>query len=75
MFQMTVIFDLEGFNIRQYAWKPAAELVFTLLQIYEANYPEILKICFIVNGEFLINVTFRSMDKNKIDINKIEYFY
>lgn len=52
MFQMTVIFDLEGFNMRQYAWKPAAELVFTLLQIYEANYPEILKVCFIVNGEF-----------------------
>lgn len=49
--KVTVLFDLEGFNMRQYAWKPAAELVFTLLQIYEANYPEILKICFIFNGK------------------------
>lgn len=47
---MTVLFDLEGFNMRQYAWKPAAELVFSLLQMYEANYPEILKTCFIING-------------------------
>ncbi|KOB74636.1 CRAL/TRIO domain-containing protein, partial [Operophtera brumata] len=46
---LTVVFDLEGFNIRQYAWKPAAEMVFSLLQLYEANYPEILKICYIVN--------------------------
>lgn len=49
--QVTVVFDLEGFNIRQYAWKPAAEMVITLLQLYEANYPEILKVCFIVNGK------------------------
>lgn len=55
--KVTVLFDLEGFNMRQYAWKPAAELVFTLLQIYEANYPEILKICFIFNGKsnFFLN--------------------
>lgn len=61
MFQVTVIFDLEGFNMRQYAWKPAAELVFTLLQIYEANYPEILKVCFIVNGEFFHKRNFRNI--------------
>lgn len=28
----------------------ASELVITLIQMYEANYPEILKCCFIING-------------------------
>lgn len=49
--QVTVLFDLDGFVMRQYAWRPAAELVITLLQLYEANYPEILKICYIINGK------------------------
>lgn len=29
----------------------ATELVILLLQFYEANYPEILKVCFIINGK------------------------
>jgi len=30
----------------------AGELVITFIQMYEANYPEILKMCFIINGKF-----------------------
>lgn len=31
----------------------AGELVIQMLQMYEANYPEILKACYIINGEDL----------------------
>lgn len=65
--QVVVVFDMDGFNLRQYAWRPgklsfkvllclltlkvsAAEVVISLIQMYEANYPEILKACYIVNG-------------------------
>lgn len=83
--QVTIIFDLDGFNIKQFLWKPgkniyayyprgetrlivehpvaffsillvriiaAGELVITFIQMYEANYPEILKMCFLINGKF-----------------------
>jgi hypothetical protein len=30
----------------------AGELVVALLQMYEANYPEILKACYIINGKW-----------------------
>ncbi|XP_014262397.1 SEC14-like protein 2 [Cimex lectularius] len=47
--KIVAILDLTGFNIKQYAWRPAAEAVITLIQLYEANYPEILKACYIIN--------------------------
>ncbi|KAK0084661.1 hypothetical protein PV326_006203 [Microctonus aethiopoides] len=50
--QVVVIFDMQDFNLRQYMWRPAGEVVITLIQMYEANYPEILKTCFIINGKY-----------------------
>jgi len=50
--QFVVLFDMEGFNIKQYAWRPAGEVVISLIKMYEANYPEILKCCYIINGKF-----------------------
>lgn len=64
---INVICDMEGFSLRQYAWRPglslnnsstynkhdltlAAEYIFAIIQMYEANYPEILKACYIING-------------------------
>ncbi|XP_034840328.1 SEC14-like protein 2 [Maniola hyperantus] len=74
--KVTVIFDMEGFVMRQYAWKPAAELVFTLLQIYEANYPEILKICFIVNAPKVFSLAFNVIKKfmNEYTLSKIRIY-
>ncbi|CAG5051254.1 unnamed protein product [Parnassius apollo] len=74
--KVTVLFDLEGFNIRQYAWKPAAEMVFTLLQIYEANYPEILKTCFIVNAPKVFSLAFSVVKKfmHEYTISKIKIY-
>lgn len=74
--KVVVIFDLDGFTIRQYAWKPAAELVFTLLQVYEANYPEILKICYIVNAPRVFTLAFSVIKKfmHEYTISKIKIF-
>ncbi|KAI8434560.1 hypothetical protein MSG28_003106 [Choristoneura fumiferana] len=74
--KVTVLFDLEGFNMRQYAWKPAAEMVFTLLQLYEANYPEILKSCFIVNAPKVFSLAFSVIKKfmHEYTISKIKIY-
>ncbi|KAJ6642069.1 SEC14-like protein 2 [Pseudolycoriella hygida] len=47
--QFVILFDMEGFSLKQYTWRPAAEVVISLIKMYEANYPEILKCCFIIN--------------------------
>lgn len=49
--KFTVIFDMDNFSMKQYAYRPAAELVIQSFQIYANNYPEILKYCFIINGK------------------------
>ncbi|XP_055629131.1 SEC14-like protein 2 [Toxorhynchites rutilus septentrionalis] len=48
--QFVVIFDMENFNLKQYVWRPASEVVIALIKMYEANYPEILKCCYIINA-------------------------
>lgn len=74
--KVCVIFDLEGFNMRQYMWRPAAEMVVTLLQIYEANYPEILKCCFIVNAPKVFSLAFNIIKKfmHENTISKIRIY-
>lgn len=93
--QFVVLFDMAGFNVKQYTWRPgestydrdtrandfivifmitsiaclhnylhtfycmrinflAAEVVISLIKSYEANYPEILKCCYIINGIHMI---------------------
>ncbi|XP_050537161.1 SEC14-like protein 2 [Daktulosphaira vitifoliae] len=48
--QIVVIVDLTDFNLKQFTWRPAGELIITLLQMYEANYPEILKAVYAINA-------------------------
>ncbi|XP_033230551.1 SEC14-like protein 2 [Belonocnema kinseyi] len=72
--QVTVIFDMEGFNLRQYMWRPAGEVVIALIQMYEANYPEILKTCFIINAPKVFTLAFSIAKKfmNEYTISKIQ---
>ncbi|XP_074026952.1 SEC14-like protein 2 isoform X2 [Leptinotarsa decemlineata] len=74
--QVVVIFDMEGFNLRQYAWRPAAEMVISLIQMYEANYPEILKACFIINAPRVFAIAFGVVKKflNDYTLGKIQIF-
>lgn len=39
--KFVVIFDMENFSMKQYAQRPAAELVISIFQTYSANYPEV----------------------------------
>ncbi|XP_041977556.1 SEC14-like protein 2 [Aricia agestis] len=74
--KVTVIFDLDGFNIREFAWKPATQLVFSCLQMYEANYPEILKVCYVVNAPAVFSLAFAIVKKfiREQTIEKIQIY-
>lgn len=74
--QVTVIFDMEGFNLRQYMWRPAGEVVITLIQMYEANYPEVLKTCFIINAPKVFALAFSVAKKfmNEYTLSKIQIY-
>lgn len=53
--KFVVIFDMDNFSMKQYAYRPAAELVINTFQIYANNYPEILKYCYIINGKLSVH--------------------
>ncbi|XP_034942104.1 SEC14-like protein 4 [Chelonus insularis] len=74
--QLVVIFDMEDFNLRPYLWRPAGEVVITLIQMYEANYPEILKTCFIINAPKVFAFAFSIAKKfmNEYTISKIQIY-
>lgn len=74
--QLVVVFDMEDFNLRQYAWRPATEVVLTLIQMYEANYPEILKACYIINAPRVFAIAFAVVKKflNEYTLGKIQIF-
>ncbi|XP_005186220.1 SEC14-like protein 2 [Musca domestica] len=75
--QVVVIFDVADFNMTQYAWRPAVELVMAMIKEYEQNYPEILKMCYIINAPkvfyFAFNFVKKLLDEytmSKISISK-----
>lgn len=55
--KFVVFFDMDNFSMKQYAYRPAAELVINTFQMYSNNYPEILKYCYIINGESFVVIT------------------
>ncbi|VVC28031.1 GOLD domain,CRAL/TRIO, N-terminal domain,CRAL-TRIO lipid binding domain [Cinara cedri] len=71
--QINCIADLTDFNLRQFTWRPAAELVINLLQMYEANYPEILKSCFAINAPKVFAFAFNIL-KNILTGNTLSKF-
>lgn len=93
--ELVVIFDMDGFNLRQYTWRPgkswlndyiylliiineflASEVIITLIQMYEANYPEILKACYIINAPRVFAIAFSVVKKflNDYTLGKIQIF-
>nr|CAD7437655.1 unnamed protein product [Timema bartmani] len=73
---VSAIIDMENFNLRQYAWRPAGEVVLSLIQMYEANYPEILKTCYIINAPKIFAIAFSVVKNflNEYTLNKIKIF-
>ncbi|XP_022207773.1 SEC14-like protein 2 isoform X1 [Nilaparvata lugens] len=74
--QLVAVIDMTDFNLRQYAWRPAGEVVLSLVQMYEANYPEILKACFIINAPKVFALAFSVVKTflNEYTINKIHIY-
>ncbi|XP_018321179.1 SEC14-like protein 2 [Agrilus planipennis] len=74
--KVVALIDMEGFNIRHYAWRPASEFVISLIQMYEANYPEILKACYIINAPRVFSVAFAVVKRflNDYTLGKIQIF-
>jgi hypothetical protein len=66
--KFVVIFDMEGFSMRQYAYRPAAELAINIFQMYSNNYPEILKCCYVINGKHMFKY-FSSTRAQNISLN------
>ncbi|XP_030565422.1 SEC14-like protein 2 [Drosophila novamexicana] len=61
--QLVVFFDCEAMNLKQFAWRPAAECVISSVKQYEANFPELLKSCYIINAPKLFSVAFNIVKK------------
>lgn len=61
--QLVVLLDCESLNLKQYAWRPAAECVISSIKQYEANFPELLKMCYIINAPKLFSVAFNIVKK------------
>ncbi|XP_069672374.1 SEC14-like protein 4 [Periplaneta americana] len=72
--QVVCVMDMENFNLRQYAWRPAGEVVIALIQMYEANYPEILKACYIINAPKVFAIAFSVVKNflNEYTLRKIQ---
>lgn len=61
--QLVVFFDCESLNLKQFAWRPAAECVISSIKQYEANFPELLKTCYLINAPKLFSVAFNIVKK------------
>lgn len=49
-----MIVDLEGFGMKELL-QPGMDLILKVMAFEEANYPETLKVCFVINGESLLH--------------------
>ncbi|XP_055612040.1 SEC14-like protein 2 [Uranotaenia lowii] len=74
--QFVVIFDMDNFNLKQYVWRPASEVVISLIKMYEANYPEILKCCYIINTPKVFAFAYNMIKKflGEYTIEKIKIY-
>ncbi|XP_037932870.1 SEC14-like protein 2, partial [Teleopsis dalmanni] len=74
--QLVVYFDVADFNLKQYVWRPAAECIISTVRQYEANYPELLKMCYIVNAPKLFSVAFNFVKKflDEYTMSKIKIY-
>jgi len=50
MMQMTVIFDMHDFSMKHVTHKPSLETMLYIIQMYEANCPELLRRVFVINA-------------------------
>ncbi|CAG7815168.1 unnamed protein product [Allacma fusca] len=56
--QSTIIMDFDGFGYRQIAHRTVIQGMLEVLQVFEANYPEILKATYVINAPRTFNYLF-----------------
>ncbi|KAF2366394.1 CRAL-TRIO lipid binding domain [Trinorchestia longiramus] len=74
--QLTCIFDLEGFSYKEFTFKPALDAVIALMQVYESNYPELLRVGYVINAPKIFTVAYAMLKPflQEVTINKIQIF-
>lgn len=74
--QQTCIFDLEGFSIREFTWKPALDMIVNLMQVYEANYPELLRVAYVINAPKVFTIAYALIKPflHEATISKVQIF-
>ncbi|CAG7721232.1 unnamed protein product [Allacma fusca] len=55
-FQVCLVFDFEGFAYTQLASKTVISVILELVKIFEANYPEVLRVIWVVNAPAIFSV-------------------
>ncbi|EFX85361.1 hypothetical protein DAPPUDRAFT_193891 [Daphnia pulex] len=56
--QASVIVDLEGLSMNHVAYKPALDTSIQLIQMYESNYPELLRRVYIINAPKIFSILY-----------------
>ncbi|XP_065831389.1 SEC14-like protein 2 [Oscarella lobularis] len=55
---VTVVMDLEGLSLQRHFWKRGLDLYLELIRLTESNYPEQLKVCYVVNGPRILSLLY-----------------
>jgi len=58
VFQFTEIFDLEGYSIRQVTHGPTMECMRKVMDMFEGNYPEVVKMMLMINSPRIFPIVF-----------------
>ncbi|CAG7815170.1 unnamed protein product [Allacma fusca] len=58
IYQGTVICDFDGFGYRQIAHRSVLQGMLDILLVFEANYPEVLKVAYVINAPRTFNYLF-----------------
>lgn len=56
--QQTTIFDMDNFSLKNVTWKPALDVVLQVVQMYEANYPELLHCAYAINAPTIFTTAY-----------------
>ncbi|XP_013402720.2 SEC14-like protein 2 [Lingula anatina] len=72
--QLCIIFDMEGFGMK-HLWKPGVDIFCEILEMFESNYPETLKRCYVINAPKIFPLAYHIVKpilsedtKNKIKV-------
>ncbi|MCL4133613.1 UNVERIFIED_CONTAM: hypothetical protein GTU68_044313, partial [Idotea baltica] len=74
--RQSCIFDLENFSIKNVTWKPAMDVILQLVQIYEVNYPEILKHALVINAPKIFTAAYALIKPfmDEVTMSKVRIF-